>query len=229
MRKAMAIIGVLAAGVFAVGLAGCQSDAQTGALVGGVGGAAAGQAIGGNTEGTLIGAAVGTGAGYIIGNESDKAKQSQRIAQTQEMANTTVVNVHNSNGSITPVTLRWSGNMWVGPGGEQYANVPTEDQLRTLYGTGGSLSAMAGQPVMPQQAPTVMVVPQAPPTMIVETRPYRPAGGHIWVDGYWVWNGRGYSWQPGHWEIPPRGYQVWVSPRYQRHDRGYHYTPGYWR
>ena len=54
--------------------AGCESDAQTGALVGTAIGAGAGQAIGGDTESTLIGAGVGAVGGYIIGNEQDKKK-----------------------------------------------------------------------------------------------------------------------------------------------------------
>ena len=63
--------------VVAVGLvfvAGCESDAQTGALIGTVIGAGAGLAIGGDTEATLIGAGAGAVGGYIIGNESDKKK-----------------------------------------------------------------------------------------------------------------------------------------------------------
>ncbi len=56
-------------------LAACQNDAQTGALLGAGIGALAGQAIGGDTEGTSIGAAAGAGLGYIIGNESDKARE----------------------------------------------------------------------------------------------------------------------------------------------------------
>jgi hypothetical protein len=55
-------------------LGGCN-DAQAGALLGAGIGALAGQAAGGNTEATLIGTGIGTGVGYIIGNESDKAKQ----------------------------------------------------------------------------------------------------------------------------------------------------------
>ena len=54
-------------------LTGCN-DAQSGALLGAGIGALAGQAIGGDTKSTLIGTAVGGGAGYVIGNESDKAK-----------------------------------------------------------------------------------------------------------------------------------------------------------
>jgi hypothetical protein len=55
-------------------LTGCN-DAQAGALLGAGIGALAGQAAGGDTEATLIGTGIGTGVGYIIGNESDKAKQ----------------------------------------------------------------------------------------------------------------------------------------------------------
>jgi hypothetical protein len=55
-------------------VAGCESDAQTGALIGAGIGALAGQAIGGDTEGTLIGAGAGAAGGYIIGNEQDKKK-----------------------------------------------------------------------------------------------------------------------------------------------------------
>ena len=53
-------------------VAGCESDAQTGALIGAGVGAIAGQAIGGDTEATLIGAGVGAAGGYMIGNEQDK-------------------------------------------------------------------------------------------------------------------------------------------------------------
>lgn len=57
--------------VFAVG---CESRAQTGALIGTAVGAGAGQVIGHDTKSTVIGGAIGAGAGYIIGNETDKKK-----------------------------------------------------------------------------------------------------------------------------------------------------------
>ncbi len=68
-------------GTIAIGLivtAGCESDAQSGALIGAGFGALAGQAIGNNTEGTLIGTAIGGVGGYMIGNESDKNKERER-------------------------------------------------------------------------------------------------------------------------------------------------------
>ena len=75
MVKGLLIISmVVAVSLGLVFVAGCESDAQTGALIGTVIGAGAGQAIGGDTEATLIGAGVGAVGGYIIGNESDKKK-----------------------------------------------------------------------------------------------------------------------------------------------------------
>ena len=68
------ILMVVVVGLGLAFVAGCESDAQTGALIGVGVGALAGQAIGGDTEATLIGAGVGAAGGYIIGNESDKKK-----------------------------------------------------------------------------------------------------------------------------------------------------------
>jgi len=45
-----------------------------------------------------------------------------------------VINVQNSNGSMTPVTMRQVGNQWVGPRGEYYDNLPTVGDLRGVYG-----------------------------------------------------------------------------------------------
>jgi hypothetical protein len=118
-------------------VAGCENNAQTGAVVGGLGGAGAGALIGGHHhggEGALIGAAVGAGGGYIVGNEADKSNQQRQIAAASAEANTTVVNITNSNGSVTPVIMRRSGNMWVGPKGEQYLSIPTPEQLKPVYG-----------------------------------------------------------------------------------------------
>ena len=141
------LLTVLVAAVVSVGLSfavGCESDAQTGALVGTGAGALAGQAIGHNTQSTLIGAGVGAGAGYMIGNESDKKKtkaemenirqqnvqMQQQSAQMQQEASTVTINITNSNGSITPVTLRKQGGFYVGPRGETYTSLPTEEQLK---------------------------------------------------------------------------------------------------
>jgi len=114
--------------------AGCESDAQTGALLGTAAGAGVGQLAGGDTESTLIGAAVGGGAGYILGSEQDKKKTKAEIDSLRQEMNTVMVKVTNSNGSVIQVPLRKQGVGYVGPRGEYYDKLPTEDQLRPIYG-----------------------------------------------------------------------------------------------
>ena len=47
----------------------------------------------------------------------------------------TVVNVPNKNGSYTPVSLQLAhSGMYIGPQGEVYPNLPTVQQLQSLYG-----------------------------------------------------------------------------------------------
>jgi hypothetical protein len=145
MTKGLLI--VLVAAVVSVGLLftiGCESDAQTGALIGTAAGAGVGQAIGHNTQSTLIGAGVGAAGGYMIGNESDKKKtkaemesfqqqnvqMQQQNAQMQQEMSTVTINITNSNGSITPVTLRKQGVVYIGPRGETYPTMPTQEQLK---------------------------------------------------------------------------------------------------
>lgn len=47
---------------------------------------------------------------------------------------TVTINIQNSNGSYTPVTLHPVGSQWVGPRGEYYDSLPTVGQLRPVYG-----------------------------------------------------------------------------------------------
>jgi hypothetical protein len=57
-KNLITILLVVVVGLGLAFVAGCESDAQTGALI----------------EGTLIGAGVGAAGGYMIGNEQDKKK-----------------------------------------------------------------------------------------------------------------------------------------------------------
>ena len=137
MIKAFVTISMVVAVSLAF-VAGCESDAQTGALLGTGIGAGVGALAGGDTESTLIGAAVGGGAGYMLGNEGDKKKaraqtQAEMDTLRQEM-NTVTINITNSNGSVSQVKLRKQGVGYVGPRGEYYDKLPTEDQLRPIYG-----------------------------------------------------------------------------------------------
>ncbi|MHC4757974.1 MAG: glycine zipper domain-containing protein [Planctomycetota bacterium] len=126
------IITVLSLGV--VFFTGCENDAKSGAAIGAIAGAAIGQAAGGNTESTLIGAGVGAGAGYVVGNERDKKKQKNEVEEVKEQANVVTVNITNSNGSISEVKLQRKGTGYVGPKAEYYDQLPSEEQLRPVYG-----------------------------------------------------------------------------------------------
>jgi len=133
-KSLMTILIAAAVGSGFVFVCGCESDAQTGAAIGTLAGAGIGQLAGGNTGATLIGAAVGGGAGYMIGNEQDKQKAAADRDKLREEMNTVMVKVTNSNGSIIQVPLKKQGVGYVGPRGEYYDKLPTEDQLRPIYG-----------------------------------------------------------------------------------------------
>ena len=138
MAKVMMILVIVALSFGLAFVAGCESGSQTGALLGSGIGAGVGALAGGDTEATLIGAAVGGGAGYMIGNEGDKKKDRARtdaeIAALRAEQNTVTVWVTNSNGSKVPVKLIKQGAGYVGPRGEHYDNLPTQEQLRPIYG-----------------------------------------------------------------------------------------------
>src|SRR5436190_17610905 len=80
--------GVKAALIFStvIGVGGCATKTETGALAGGAGGAAIGGLIGSGSharagEGALIGGAIGAIGGALIGNAADK--EDERKAQEQ--------------------------------------------------------------------------------------------------------------------------------------------------
>jgi len=134
IKSLMTILMVAAVSLGLAFVAGCESDAQTGALMGTAAGAGVGALAGGSTEGTLVGAAVGGGVGYILGNEQDKKKTRAEMDSLRQEMSTVMVKVINSNGSVIQVPLRKQGVGYVGPRGEYYGKLPTEDQLRPVYG-----------------------------------------------------------------------------------------------
>jgi hypothetical protein len=46
----------------------------------------------------------------------------------------TVIWISNSDGSKMPITLQKQGSAYIGPAGEKYTSLPTEEQLKLLYG-----------------------------------------------------------------------------------------------
>ncbi len=72
--------------------------------------------------------------------------------------------------------------------------------------------------------------PPAPPREVVVVR---PGPRHVWVPGYYRWQGGRYAWVGGVWVVPPRHRAVWVpgywAPRHHHRDGGYIWVRGYWR
>jgi hypothetical protein len=79
----------------------------------------------------LMAVTLSLGLLFVEGCE-DQARAEREIIR-QEM-NTVTVKVTNSNGSISQVKLIKQGVGYVGPRGEYYEQLPTEDQLRPVYG-----------------------------------------------------------------------------------------------
>ncbi|MFC1781348.1 hypothetical protein ACFLZ8_03700 [Planctomycetota bacterium] len=61
-------------------------------------------------------------------------RSSSRYRPQDNVEQVYIIQVHNSNGSITPIELRKQGNIYIGPKGEQYENLPTETDLKDVYG-----------------------------------------------------------------------------------------------
>lgn len=135
MRKIQVLTIAVLLGFLASFFVGCEegSDAQGTALLGAAVGAGIG-ALAGDGDAVATGAIAGAGAGYMIGNESDKAKQRREINQIRQEQNTITVWVTNSNGSQIPVRLVKDGPGYIGPRGERYPTMPSEEQLKQVYG-----------------------------------------------------------------------------------------------
>lgn len=65
-----------------------------------------------------------------------------------------------------------------------------------------------------------------PPVRYEPPPPPRPA--HVWVEGYWNWNGTAYVWMPGRWLRARPGYD-YAQPRWQEGPSGWELHRGGWR
>jgi len=81
----------------------------------------------------LLGAAT-CGTGELL-KQTDQLSHRDRAEECDRpVQETVVVKMTNDNGSVAPVELNKQGNVYIGPKGEVYQQLPTEEQLRPLYG-----------------------------------------------------------------------------------------------
>jgi WXXGXW repeat (2 copies) len=60
------------------------------------------------------------------------------------------------------------------------------------------------------QAEVVSMASMALPPLPAYSQPAIPGPGHIWIPGYWAWNGAGYYWVPGYGTPPPAADLLWT-------------------
>ena len=99
-----------------------------GALIGGIIGHQSDE----TGEGVAIGAAV-LGVGEFL-RQADNLARKEHREHEGESAEPVVIEIHNSNGSVTPVKIKKENSHYIGPKGERYEDLPTEEQLKPIYG-----------------------------------------------------------------------------------------------
>jgi hypothetical protein len=73
-----------------------------------------------------------------------------------------------------------------------------------------------------------IVVSEAPPRMPQEVVVPAPGPGHVWVPGYWSWQGS-WIWVRGAWVIPPHPRAAYVAGHWAHRGHGYVWVSGHWR
>jgi hypothetical protein len=100
------------------------------------------------------------------------------------------------------------------------------DQERgTIYGAPGR------QPTPDDRGYRVSRVqaPSGPPATPVDPVPPQPASNALWVPGFWIYDGRSYTWTAGRWEIPPPYARTYVPAHSEMRNGQMVFVPGYWQ
>ena len=84
-------------------------------------------------EGAAIGAAIGS-VGALLTQTDKMPHKPREDKHKDEEEQEVVVQVHNENGSLTPVVLKKEAGTYIGPNGEHYKRLPTAEQLKPIYG-----------------------------------------------------------------------------------------------
>jgi len=90
------------------------------------------------------------------------------------------------------------------------------------------LALRAHAPVMTAEPFAVENVMVAPPPPQVEVQGSPPSPKHMWLPGYWQWNGSRHVWQAGHWAEPPEPGMIWDAPKWENHGGKWAFVEGRW-
>jgi hypothetical protein len=137
LYKTPVIVALVASSLL---LCGCNEELElhpiyqqaiTGAIVGGIIGYQSHE----EGEGAALGAVI-LGVGELL-EQIDKNKRPEKEYTEENIEGfkeVFIVQIHNSNGSVTPVEIEKRDDMYYGPKGEMYEQLPTEEQLKPVYG-----------------------------------------------------------------------------------------------
>lgn len=102
--------------------------------------------------------------------------------------------------------------------------ISKSSSLAALVLAAGLTAACVGPP-----PPGVNYVRVRPPRVQVEIRTSAPGPGHVWLPGYYTWDGGRYVWVPGRWDISPSPGRHWVPGRWRSHRGQWYWVEGRWR
>ena len=78
---------------------------------------------------------------------------------------------------------------------------------------GSCVSSVPGPPLVVHPKSAFVEVPYPPPAALIEAVPPSPSTSHVWLDGFWTWQGRYYTWIRGGWIFVSAGesFAPWQS------------------
>ena len=114
-------------GALGLSLCGCYEGMKwhpvyNAALIGGVVGVIVGHQYDKDGQGAAIGAAIGATGCFL--------SQVDELAMAEDV----VIEVASRNGSVIPVVLKKKDGVYFCPNGERYSQLPSQEELRVVYG-----------------------------------------------------------------------------------------------
>jgi len=100
-----------------------------------------------------------------------------------------------------------------------------DHQNGTVYGYAAEPAPVAYRRTVVMEGPP----PTPAPPQSAETVGPAPSPNAVWIPGYWDYNGSGYAWAAGHWEIPPPSSQSYVAAHWENRGGTYVFVRGYWQ